>query len=288
MVIILGGIVAFSLVARNDRDDASQDTRKQVVTSFYPLYELTKQIAGERIRVSNATPAGVEPHDFEPSPKLLADLSKSDSFIYLNETFQPWASSFALEYRLPGIQAGIGLEPPQTDDPHVWIDPEYARQMARRIAEELARIDEANRSTYMANLQTYEAELQQLDEDFRSGLAQCKTRTIVTAHDAFGYLGKRYNLDVRSIAGLDPESEPDTTTLAELSRLVRENGITTVFYERLISPKLAETLANEVGAVTAVLDPIEGITDEDQAKGTNYLTLQRENLAAIRSALACQ
>jgi zinc transport system substrate-binding protein len=161
----------------------------------------------------------------------------------------------------------------------VWLDPVLFQRVARRIASVLPR---------PVHTEPLIADLRALDRAYRKGLAQCTRRDIVTSHAAFGYLAQRYGLRQVSITGLTPESEPTPRQFAHVIQLVRRTHATTVFFERLVSPRLADTVAREVGARTAVLDPIEGLTPSEQQHGDTYLTLMRENLAALRKALACR
>jgi zinc transport system substrate-binding protein len=173
-------------------------------------------------------------------------------------------------------------------DPHFWLDPILAKQMVGNILNGLVQFDPQNKEYFTANANVYLAQLDKLDQEFTQGLESCKTRTVVTSHEAFNYLAKRYNLNLVPIAGISPDEEPSPAKLAEISQLVKDQGVEYIFFETLVSTRLADTIASEAGAKTAVLDPIEGLTDEDQASGKNYLSVQRQNLANLRTALACQ
>jgi zinc transport system substrate-binding protein len=173
-------------------------------------------------------------------------------------------------------------------DPHFWLDPVLAQKIVTNIRDGLAKADPSNKDYYARNASAYNAKLAQLDTDYRQGLANCSIHTVISSHDAFSYLGRRYGLTIASIAGLSPDEEPSAGKLAELSRLVRDQGITYVFFESLVSPRLADTIAAETNAKTLVFDPVEGLSNEDQKQGKNYLSVQRENLANLRTALACQ
>jgi zinc transport system substrate-binding protein len=184
--------------------------------------------------------------------------------LYLGDAFQP-----AVAKAVHGN--GVNLLP-QDGDPHVWLDPLLYARVVRRIAAALHRPAEP-----------LLAQLRRLDEEYRRGLRSCARREIVTSHAAFGYLTRRYGLKQVAITGITPESEPSPQRLADVIRLVRKTHATTVFFERLISPRLAETVARDAGARTDVLDPIEG-----QEQGQTYFTLMHRNLAALRKALGCR
>jgi zinc transport system substrate-binding protein len=173
-------------------------------------------------------------------------------------------------------------------NPHVWLDPVRAQAQVEAIRAGFARIDPANAAAYAANAQAYRARLAALDAAFASGLKQCARRDIVTTHAAFSYVARRYGLTQIPISGLEPESEPSPADLAALVKQVKERKVQYVFFETLVSPKLAETLAREVGAKTLVLNPIEGLTKEEQAAGKNYVSLMEENLRSLRTALECK
>lgn len=302
IVLLIIGIV-FGIRAINKKPDNANTL--SVTTTFYPLYDFARQVGGDRATVTNMTPAGAEPHDYEVTPRQLADAQKAKVFVYIGNLMEPWTEAFLSDYRSTAIRAGEGIEllsvvPGHEDhqdeghaedhltDPHFWLDPVHAQKVVDNILAGLIKADPTNMEYYTSRAVAYKAQLAQLDTDYQKGLANCQSRTIVTSHEAFGYLAKRYNLEVASIAGITPGEEPSAEKLAELTKLVKEKRITHVFFESLASPKLAETLARETGAKTAVFDPIEGITDEDQKQGKDYLSVQRENLANLRTALACQ
>jgi zinc transport system substrate-binding protein len=172
-------------------------------------------------------------------------------------------------------------------DPHVWLDPILYRRLVEEVHAALDEASPENASTFEANAKAFDAELAQLDQQFRSGLAGCPRTVIVTAHAAFGYLAARYGLTQEPIAGLSPEAEPSAQRLAELADLVRREGVTTIFTEELVSPKVAATLAGEVGVTTAVLNPLEGLTEQQVAAGENYVSVMLENLRTLQIALGC-
>lgn len=270
------------------------DSKPLAVTSFYPVYFLTSAITGERMTVRNLAPAGVEPHDWEPSPRDMADLTRARVFAYNGAGFEVWVThtvAAAPSANRVDIEASKGLtlaSAPAGDqgyDPHVWLDPVLAGQLAATIAGGLIRADPAGRETYQANLATLQGQLGQLDQEFKTGLATCQRRDIVTSHAAFGYLARRYGLNQIAVEGLAPNAEPTPSRLAEVANLARERGATYIFFETLVSPRVAETIAREIGAKTLVLDPLEGV--QDPAK-ENYVTVMRQNLANLRTALACQ
>jgi zinc transport system substrate-binding protein len=260
--------------------------KTSVVSAFYPLAYVADQVGGVKVDVHNLTPPGAEPHDIELTPRDVARLQRADVVLYLSHGFQP-----AVEEAVSGargrrvdVLAGIGLRRGVGDevgrsDPHVWLDPVLFARVVRRVGTALGR---PARAAALAR------RLLALDRTYRSGLARCARRDFVTSHAAFGYLAARYHLRQIAITGIDPESEPSPQRLRELIDLVRREHVKTVFFERLVSPRLAETVARDAGAKAAVLDPVEGLTSSEEARGADYFTLMRQNLHALRKALGCR
>jgi len=276
-------LIAAAVVAGCDSAAGGKNT---VVAAFYPL-AYAAQTMSPSAKVENLTPPGAEPHDLELTPRAVARIEKAAVVLYLSHGFQPAVSDAVksaggrkidILRGLP-LHAARGQEAGLSADPHVWLDPVLFEQIVRRIAAVLPR---------PVHTGPLIADLGALDRDYRKGLAHCERRDIVTSHAAFGYLAQRYGLRQVPITGLTPESEPTPKQLAHVIQLVRQTHATTVFFERLVSPRLADTVAREVGAHTAVLDPIEGLTPSEQRHGETYLTVMRENLAALRKALACR
>jgi zinc transport system substrate-binding protein len=247
-----------------------------VVAAFYPVAFAAKEIGGPGLHVGNLTPPGAEPHDIELSPKEVAQIERARLVLYLGHGFQPAVSKAVAERSGESVDVLAGL-PLHGNDPHVWLDPVLFERVARKIGAALQRPTDA-----------FVAKLRALDRDYREGLRNCKRREIVTSHAAFGYLAARYGLKQVAITGVTPESEPTPQQLRHVVEVVRRTHATTVFFETLVSPRLAETVAREVGATTAVLDPIEGLTPKEQQAGDNYFTVMRRNLDALRRALACR
>ena len=266
-----------------------------VVASFYPLAEAARRVGGDLVTVTNLTPPGVEPHDLELSPDQVEAITTADLVMYLGGGFQP-----ALEDALTQTDAtkknvldGVGtLAPPPgeegpTVDPHVWLDPARFATIVGEVRASLTEIDPAHRSSYAADASAYEDELAELDARFRTGLADCARSTMVTNHVAFGYLADAYELTQYGISGVNPEAEPDARRIADLRDLVSDLGITTIFTEDLVSPEVAETLAQEAGVRTDVLHTLEGIPDDEVAAGADYVSQMGENLDILRQALDC-
>ena len=260
-----------------------------VVAAFYPLEYVAERIAGGETAVTSLTSPGTEPHDAELTMSRTAEVVDADVLVYLSG-FQP-AVDDAVEQAegaevVDAATAADLLTPDEAEDPHFWLDPTRLAAVARDVTDALSDADPGNADTYASNLAELEQDLTALDEEITAGLADCELDSVVVSHDAFGYWAERYGLEMHSIAGLSPESEPSASHLAELQELIEADGITTVFSETLASPKMAETLSDDLGLSTGVLDPIEGLSDETSDE--DYLSLMRGNLAALQEANVCR
>lgn len=254
------------------------DGREDVVAGFYPLAFAAEEIGGRDVDVTNLTPAGSEPHDIELSVRDVEHVLDADLVLYLGHGFQPALEEAAGETHGKAVDLLEGLDV-EDDDPHVWLDPVRYARMVETIGRALGK---------EAPGRALAARVRALDAEYRSGLASCERRELVTSHAAFGYLAERYGLEQISVTGLSPEAEASPRDLERVADLVRERGVTTVFVEPLVSPDLGETVARETGATTAVLDPLEGLTEDELADGDDYFSVMRANLAAIREALGCR
>ena len=294
-----------------------------VQASFYPLQYVTERVGGDLVQVDSLTPAGAEPHDLELSPAAVDGLRTADAVVYLSgfqPAVDDAVAQAAPEHALDAVHAGVegeeahsaeehgaaeeshteeahgdeaSAEEPHAEDdhghdhggedPHFWLEPDRLAAVATEVAHELAEVDPDNAETYESNAEELATELAALDEEFVAGLATCERDTIVVSHDAYGYLADKYDLEQVAIAGLDPDTEPSAARLAEIGKVVEAEGVTTVFSESLVNPKVAETLAAEHGIETAVLDPVENQSDES----ADYQQVMRNNLEALRTALDC-
>lgn len=250
-----------------------------VVAAFYPLAYAAEQVGGPTVTVENLTPAGAEPHDLELTPGDVRDVQRATVVLFLGRGFQP-----ALEKAVAGrngrsVDLLAGQELRHGGDPHVWLDPVRYREIVQTIGVALDRKD--------AGI-SFAVRVQRLGADYRSGLARCVRHEIVTSHAAFGYLAERYGLRQVALEGLAPEAEPNPRAVAGLVDHVRRTHATTVFFETLVSPKLAQTVARAAGVRTAVLDPLEGLTNAELARGEDYFSVMRTNLRVLREALGCR
>ncbi|GAA2227657.1 zinc ABC transporter substrate-binding protein [Kitasatospora cystarginea] len=274
-----------------------------VVASFYPMEFLAEQIGGSHVKVTDLTAAGVEPHDLELKAKQVASIQSADLVVYL-KGLQPsvdkaveqgsakhvvdaTAASPLVDHHLDeGTQSQGGHD--HTDaagDPHIWLDPTRYTAVAKSVGAELAKADPDHAADYQKNTDALVTRLSALDQEFQAGLKDTKTKTFVTSHAAFGYLADHYGLNQIAINGVDPEAEPTPARLATIQKAAKDNGVTTIFFEALVSPDLAKTVAKDLNLKTAVLDPIEGVKDPS---GNDYFSIMHQNLTNLQAALGAK
>ncbi|KRE37955.1 ABC transporter substrate-binding protein [Janibacter sp. Soil728] len=282
--------------------------RLSVATSFYPLQHAAQQVGGDHVDVTNLTKPGAEPHDLELTPKQTLDATKADALVYLKD-FQPSVDDASKEAGDAAFDvspfARLDLEPAQHEDegegegeggdheghdhgsvdPHFWLDPTRYADVVDAIADRFAEIDPDHAADYRANAKAFTAELDTLDRDLEQGLSTCRSEDLVTGHSAFGYFADRYGFHQESVSGLSPDSEPSPSALADLIKHVKDEKIGTVYAETLVPADVAKTIARDSGAKVAVLDPIEGLTDE--SAGSDYVEIMRSNLATVRKGQGC-
>ncbi len=262
---------------------ADDDGRVHVTAGFYPLVWVAERVGGRYVDVTGLTDPGVEPHDIEPTFARTVALARAD-LVVVEHGLQP-AIDEAVEQNAEGrVLDTTDVVALHGDDPHFWLDPILLAKVGDAVAADLAQLDPPHAASYAANAAALHADLETLDGEFAAGLAACERHVIVSSHDAFGYWAK-YGIEVAPVTGLTPDAEPTPAGIARLQQLIRAEGITTVFSERLASPELTDSLANDLGLRTAVLDPVEGLTSDDSHE--NYLSLMRENLAALQEANGC-
>lgn len=295
MLVFIGtGIYVFGQ-SRSEKQGLSEGL--QVTASFYPMYYFASEIGGNHANVKNITPPGVEPHDFEPSAQDIARIETSDLLI-LNGGVEAWADK--IKNNLNGkkvtiVIAGEGLLTQQMEeegetirDPHVWLSPLLAKNEVSKIAQAFIAKDPSNSSFYEANEKSLQSRLDALDTLYKQGLNTCQKKDIITSHAAFGYLADAYGLRQVPISGISPDEEPSTQQLVKVAAFAKANNVKYIFFESLLSPKLSETIAKEIGAQTLVLDPLEGISDDDIKQGENYFTVMEDNLKNLQIALECK
>ncbi|HMQ36186.1 MAG TPA: metal ABC transporter substrate-binding protein, partial [Micropruina sp.] len=278
----------------------------KVTASFYPFQYVAEQVGKDLVSVTNLTQPGAEPHDLELSPKQVAELGESDLLVF-QKGFQP-AVDAAVQTVTPkrtvDTASFLELKPADHEeehadeheedgdehdhgalDPHTWLDPTNMVTIAEHVRDALTEAMPAAKDTFAANASTLVGELKKLDGDFRTGLTSCTREVFITSHEAFGYLARRYGLEQVGIRGVEPDTEPTAARIAEVQKIAKANQVTTIFFETLVSPAVAQSIAGDLGLTTDVLDPLEGLTD--QSRGSDYLEVMRSNLSALRKANGC-
>ncbi len=300
LILAVAGFQLFSTTA-----PVNDDNKLDITTSFYPLAEFARQVGGEFVNVTSITPTGVEPHDFEPTPQVLLNIYQSDLFIYNGGGVDAWASKFAsgspgieslnisefISTLLPALTQADAENPALEEerfDEHFWLSPKLAQQQVIIIRDRLISIDPEHSQTYRTNAELFFEQLAMLDQDYQTGLANCDLSVAVTSHAAFGYLARDYRFEQIPIAGLSPDEEPSAGDMAMIAKEAQARNVSYIFFETLVSPKLAQTLASEIGAKTLVFNPLEGLTDEERLQGKTYLSIMKDNLANLRTAMACR
>lgn len=338
--------------ASNTVSTENEVAKLNVQVSFYPMYEFTKNVAGDLADVHTLVPAGMEPHDWEPTPQDIASIEKADVLVYNGAGMESWMDQVTgslSNASLIQVEASKGInllegeehahhhedsEATEHDhdhdhaneatteehdhdhdhadeataeekhdhdhdaeaeeghvhdhgglDPHVWLSPALAVKEVRNIEAGLAQAAPEHAEQFKQNADAYIAQLESLDQDFKAAVTDSKRKDFITQHAAFGYLAQEYGLQQVPIAGLSPEQEPSAAQMASVIDFAKEHQVKTIFFETLVSSKVSETIASEVGAKTAVLNPIEGLTEEEIAAGMDYISVMRKNLEALELAL---
>ncbi|WP_438497343.1 metal ABC transporter substrate-binding protein [Paenibacillus sp. IHBB 3054] len=313
-----------------------------IKVSFYPMYEFTKNVAGELADVEVLVPAGMESHDWEPTAQDMAKITDADVLVYNGAGMEGWVEQVldsASGSKMVTVEASKGLEIKEGSeeeadahsheheeaghgeeahdheheeaghaeeahdheegehaeeghahdhgglDPHVWLAPELAIKEVRTIEAALSAASPANSAAFKANADAYIAKLEALHQEFQDGLKDTKRKDFITQHAAFGYLAEAYGLTQVPIAGLSPEQEPSAAQMAGIVEFAKAHDVKTIFFETLVSSSVADTIAQEIGAKAAVLNPIEGLTDEDRSNNLDYIGIMRQNLEALKTAL---
>ncbi len=293
IIILLGGY--FVLKGKNAIPNSAN--KLQISASFYPLYFFASQIAGDKADVKNITPAGSEPHDYDPPTQDIARIENGNMLV-LNGAVEGWGSKIKENLKSKNVEivvAGEKLLSKQIEengeivkDPHVWLNPLLAKKEIAKITEGFIKIDPTNKQYYEENEKKLDSKLDQLDSSFKEGLKSCQQKDIITSHAAFAYLAEQYGLNQVSVSGISPDEEPSGKQLAQVADFARKNSVKYIFFESLVSPKLSETIAHEIGAKTLVLDPIEGLSDDDIKAGKDYFSVMENNLKNLQIALECK
>lgn len=304
LILSILGFVVWVLqtpVAEKKQPVTGSEAPLRVVVSFYPIAEFARAVGGTKVLVETITPSGTEPHDYEPTAEQIAHIYQADVFLFNGGGIDAWASRIAADVSARGVQVvEMGktldvLDPPEgeedsdvTYDPHFWLSPVHVQAEITIIENIFIQKDPLNAEGYKQNAEAFRLSLSQLDQAYKNELAFCENKTVVTSHSAFSYLANAYGFEVISIAGLSPEEEPSAGRLAEIARIAEQKNVKHIYFETLVSPKLSETLAREIGAETLVFNPLEGLSEEEQASGKNYLSVMQDNLLNLKTGMLCR
>lgn len=280
---------------------SASNGKLKVVTSFYPVGYIVDRVGGTYIDNSVIIGNGVEPHDYEPTINDAQKIADADVVVYNGLGVDNWIKDSVAQVE---SQARVLVLSQDNDawvlhssesgsayDPHTWLSPAIVEAQVDRVRDVLIAQDSAHADAYRANAAQFIDELHTLEASFDVGIgpsAQCSMRTFVTAHAAFAYLAAQEHLTMEAITGISPEEEPSAATIASVVEVIRSLHVPIVFYETLSSPAIANTIAQETGTQARVLNPIEGLSEENIMRGDTYMTLMQHNLAALKEALECK
>ncbi|WP_341876472.1 metal ABC transporter substrate-binding protein [Defluviitalea saccharophila] len=307
MMVFSFSIFALSGCSAHKESSPKAENLVTVYTSIYPLYDFAKKIGQDKVDIHLIVPPGSEPHDWEPSAKLMGQMEKADILVYNGLGMESWAEKVIASINNPGltvVNASENIEPLTFEeeeheledeledehehgsyDPHVWLDPINAIIQSENIKNALVKVDVENKAFYENNFETLKNNLLELDNQYRTELSKLPRKEIVVSHAAFGYMANRYGLKQLSISGLSPQAEPTPSQMAKISDFIKEHNIQYIFFETLASPKLAEVIVKETGATSSVLNDLSGLTQKDLDEGKDYFSVMRENLDALIKAL---
>lgn len=268
---------------------AVKPSKPVVYASFYPIYDLASKIGGDKITVKTIIPPGVEPHDWEPSTKDVAEMTKANVILYLGLGMDSWIDKIkSSASKTVFYEVSKGVEPIKAGNainPHIWLSPKSSLAMAKNINEALQKTDSKNKDYYNKNYENLKNTLETLDKEYTDNLSKAKLKTFIVYHSAFDYIARDYGLKQESLVGMSDEAEASPARMAEVINLIKKENIKYIFTEPLTSPKPIETIAKETGIKVLPLNTIEGLSKEDEAKKADYISLMKENLKNLKKAL---
>lgn len=289
-------ILSIFLTGCTSTKNISSNSKIKVYTSFYAMYDFANKIGGDKINLTNLIPAGTEPHDWEPTPSDISNIEKADVLIYNGAGMEGWINqvlSSINSKKLIVVESSKGLNLLNNSDknenlqydPHVWLNPMLAKKQMEAIKNAFIKADLSNKDYYEKNYAENAKKLDALDKEYRDTTSKFTKKDIIVAHQAFGYLCSAYGLRQIAIEGLNADSEPSPARMAEIADFAKKNNVKYIFFEDLISPKVADAIANEVGAKTEVLNPLEGLREDKIKAGSEYFSVMRDNLKVLSKAL---
>jgi zinc transport system substrate-binding protein len=268
-------------------DPISNQSSLNTYASFYPIYDFVKKIGMEKVNVSTVVPPGIEPHDFEPTAKQVVELQNADLIFINGAGFEEWLDRIGND-NIVELSKGLSIENADSvPDPHIWLDPVLVKNLSTAILDALITRDPQNADYYRNNNIEFNTKLDKLNSDIKNNLTDCRLNDFIAFHDAFGYFANRYGLIQHSIEGLAPEAGVNPQSVSDAINLSRQLNISVIFSEENIDPRLSETIANEIGGMVLLLNPIELISQEEQDLGEDYISKMYDNLNNLKIALGC-
>lgn len=299
-------ILSLIVSCQNSREDAKTDNKVKVIVTIFPLYDLARNIGGDKVNLSMLLPPATDAHNFELKPNDIIKISKTDLFLYVNMEMEHWAykviKATSSNTKMLPVETGSGISMlPLNDydsdghqheskfDPHIWLDFNNMQKMADNIATALIKVDPRNSDYYLKNAAEYKEKLADLDNKFKTELSVCKNRTILHAgHWAFAYLANKYNLKYYSVYNVSADSEPQPQKIIELIQQIKDSKVRYIYYEELMNPRLAETIAKETGAGLLKLNNGHTVSKAEMSAGVSFLSLMETNLANLRKGMQCR
>lgn len=273
---------------QKDFVNTSREDKLKIYTSFYPIYDFVKKIGGDKVDVSTVVPAGVEPHDFEPTPKQIIDLQQSDVVFINGAGFEEWLNRIENANIVDLSKELLIKNEGSAPDPHIWLDPVMVKNISTSILNTLVTKDPQNSEFYKNNKIQFNSKIEKLNSDIGNNLDDCRLNDFISFHDAFGYFADRYGLTQHAITGLAPEGSISPKSVSDAINLARQLNISIIFAEEVMDPRLSNTIANEIGGNVLSLNPIELIPLQEQEAGEDYFSKMYENMNNLKIALDCK
>jgi len=301
-VLIIALFILQMVVSKSDSQKLSQ--KPTVAVSTFALYDITKHIAGESVEIVNILPFGVDPHSFEPTPKLMVKIEKSSLVLYSGAGLEPWTKGFTFKSKAINMSQHVALRDLSSDefefhqhhdhqcahnslDPHYWLDFSNMKKATTLITKELIELSPKNAVTYTKNEKEYLRMLDKLDTNYTKYLSSCRAQTVILNHNSIGYLGAKYHFNVESLSGLSPESEPTAKDIQRIIEHIKEDSVSTIFYENFVNDKTIKTLAQDANVKVEVIQPLGNITADEAANNVTYEDVMYLNLKKLSKALMC-
>ena len=297
----LSGFVMYTLASQKSEHTNLVPEKPKVAVTTFALYDIVKHVTGDSLQIVNILPFGVDPHDYEPTPKLMANIEKSALVIYSGAGLEPWTHGFSFKHKVLNMSHYVHLrefasahhhkhssQENELLDPHYWLNFKNMQNATKKITDELVALFPKNEHLYKKNMSLYLLMLQNLDTKYTQGLERCSLDTIITNHNAFGYLGDKYNFNIESVSGISPDAQTNAKTIIHLIREIQEHNVSTIFFESFASDKAIRNIAKQTKIAVDVLEPLGNITADEAKRKVTYEIMMQENLVKLSKALHCQ